>query len=187
MLDLRTHPGLLRVFGEAQRVGALGPVSPADVIDHSLGFVEALPADATTCADLGTGAGVPGLVIAIARPDLRLVLVDRRAKRTDVLQRAVTSLGLDGRVEVVCGDVDQLGRSTFRHSMDAVTCRGFGSPATTISLSTPWVRTGGVVIVSEPPEDRGDRWAGVDLAAADTSNPVRKGSVAVFHVEHSGR
>jgi 16S rRNA (guanine527-N7)-methyltransferase len=186
MLDLRTHPGLLRVFGEAQRVGALGPVHPVEVITHSLGFIQAIPQDATTCADLGTGAGVPGLVIAVARPDLHVVLVDRRAKRTDALQRAVTSLGLGGRVEVVCGDVQQLGDETYHHSMDVVTCRGFGSPSATISLSTPWVRTGGVVIVSEPPEDRGDRWAGVDLAAAHASNRVRKGSVAVFHVEHSG-
>ncbi|NBO74998.1 MAG: hypothetical protein EBV29_10220, partial [Gammaproteobacteria bacterium] len=68
MSDLLTHSGLLRAFSEAQRVGALGPVSPVDVIAHSLAFVEALPEDATTCADLGTGAGVPGLVIAVARP-----------------------------------------------------------------------------------------------------------------------
>ena len=184
MSDLRTHSGLLRAFSEAQRVGALGPVSPVDVIAHSLAFVEALPEDAMTCADLGTGAGVPGLVIAVARPDLRLVLVDRRAKRTDALRRAVASLGLESRVEVVCGDAEELGQTTFHHSMDVVTCRGFGSPETTIRLSTPWVRSGGIVLVSEPPEEQGNRWLGLDLAAADTSMPTRRGPMAVFHVEH---
>ena len=54
-----------------------------------------------TVVDLGSGGGVPGLVIADARPDLRLVLVDRRATRTDHLRRLVGRLGLADRVEVV--------------------------------------------------------------------------------------
>ena len=184
MSDLLAHEGLLRVFGEAQRVGALGPVSPSEVIAHSLSFVEAIPRTASTCADLGTGAGVPGLVVAVARPDLRVFLVDRRAKRTDQLRRAVVSLGLDDRVSVVTGDADELGQSTYHRAMDVATCRGFGSPETTIRLSTPWVRSGGTVIVSEPPADLGNRWLGVDLTAAHTSPPSRLGVVAVFHVEH---
>ncbi|MFZ9818768.1 MAG: RsmG family class I SAM-dependent methyltransferase, partial [Ilumatobacteraceae bacterium] len=104
MSDLHAHEGLLRVFGEAQRVGALGPVSPGEVISHSLSFVDAISETASTCADLGTGAGVPGLVVAVARPGLRVFLIDRRAKRTDFLRRAVVSLGLDARVTVVTGD-----------------------------------------------------------------------------------
>lgn len=184
MSEFLTHSGLLRVFAEAQRVGALGPVRPTDVIAHSLSFVNALPEGAQLYADLGTGAGVPGLVIAVARPELRVLLVDRRAKRTDALTRAVASLGLEHRVEVHCGDAGVLGESAFHHSVDVVTCRGFGSPETTIRLATPWVRSGGKVIVSEPPETEGDRWTGVDLAAAHTSAPVRMGQVAVFHVEH---
>ena len=187
MVELRSHPGLLRVFSEAQRVGALGPVSPNDVIDHSMGFVDALPPEARVCADLGTGAGVPGLVIAVARPDLRVVLVDRRAKRTDALRRAVASLGLTHQVEVVCGEAELLGATTYHQHMDVVTCRGFGSPETTIRLSAPWVRPGGIVLVSEPPEDQGNRWVGVDLAAVGVSAPVRTGPVAVFHVEHPDR
>ena len=184
MSDLRAHPGLLRVFAEAQRVGALGPVAPGDVIDHSLAFVEVIPATARTLADLGTGAGVPGLVIAVARPDLEVLLVDRRAKRIDAVQRAIFSLGLEGRVRAVCGDVETLGHGDHHRSVDVVTCRGFSSPETTIRLSTPWVVDGGVVAISEPPEDQGDRWTAVDLAAAHTGHPTRIGPIAVFHVKH---
>ena len=184
MSDLLAHEGLLRVFGEAQRVGALGPVSPTDVISHSLAFVDAIPTSARTIADLGSGAGVPGLVVAVARPELRVVLVDRRAKRTDFLHRAVHGLGLADRVSVETGDAAVLGQTSYHRTMDVVTCRGFGSPETTISLSTPWVRSGGVVIVSEPPADHGNRWAGIDLAVSHTSQPSRVGQVAVFHVEH---
>ncbi|MFM9136893.1 MAG: 16S rRNA (guanine(527)-N(7))-methyltransferase RsmG [Actinomycetota bacterium] len=184
MSDLRAHSGLLRVFTEAQRVGALGPVAPADVITHSLAFVEVIPAAARTVADLGTGAGVPGLVIAVARPDLEVLLVDRRAKRIDALQRAIISLGLGARVRALCGDAESYGHGIHHRSVDVVTCRGFGSPETTIRLSTPWVVDGGIVAISEPPEDRGDRWAAIDLAAAHTGPPTRVGPLAVFHVKH---
>ena len=51
------------------------------------------PTSSGTVVDLGSGGGVPGLVIARARPDLRLVLVDRRAARTDHLPRLVRRLG----------------------------------------------------------------------------------------------
>ena len=184
MSDLRAHPGLLRVFAEAQRVGALGPVAPEDVIAHSLAFVEVIPTAAHTLADLGTGAGVPGLVIAMARPELEVILVDRRAKRIDALQRAILSLALGNRVRAVCGEAEALGRGVYRRSVDVVTCRGFGSPETTIRLSTPWVVDGGIVAISEPPEGRGNRWTAVDLAAAHTEHPTRIGPLAVFHVKH---
>ena len=51
MSEFLTHSGLLRVFAEAQRVGALGPVHPTDVIAHSLSFVNALPEGAQLCAE----------------------------------------------------------------------------------------------------------------------------------------
>ena len=80
---------LTDALGEARRIGMLGPRPVDEVIQHSLGFVAALPRTAREVIDLGSGGGDPGLVIAIARPDLRITLVDRRSKRTDFLVRMV--------------------------------------------------------------------------------------------------
>ncbi|WP_392391040.1 16S rRNA (guanine(527)-N(7))-methyltransferase RsmG [Nocardioides sp. LHD-245] len=78
----------------------------------------ALPADATV-ADVGSGAGLPGLVLAIARPDLQVTLIEPLLRRTTFLEEAVAQLGLDN-VTVVRGRADALhGVATY----DVVTAR----------------------------------------------------------------
>src|SRR5215204_5250042 len=79
-----------------------------EVVVHAGSFVDALVGVQGTVLDLGSGGGVPGLVIAEARPDLFVVLVDRRATRTDHLRRLVARLGWRDRVEVVTADAAAL-------------------------------------------------------------------------------
>jgi 16S rRNA (guanine527-N7)-methyltransferase len=59
-----------------------------------------VPAGASV-ADIGSGAGLPGLVWALVRPDLRLTLIEPLLRRATFLERAVESLGLQGRVQVI--------------------------------------------------------------------------------------
>jgi len=185
-VDPVQHEGLLRVLGEAQRIGALGTQPVRDIIDHATAFVTALPASTQSCVDLGSGAGVPGLVIAIARPHLHMTLVDRRSKRTDSLERAVRILGIQDRVTVVCADVEDFSRRPgITGSFDAACARGFGPPEYTIRWSAELVRSGGVVVVSEPPAESPDRWGHRELETLGITGYERKGRVAVFHVEHS--
>jgi len=185
-VDPVQHEGLLRVLGEAQRIGALGTQPVRDIIDHATAFVTALPASTQSCVDLGSGAGVPGLVIAIARPHLHMTLVDRRSKRTDSLERAVRILGIQDRVTVVCADVEDFSRRPgITGSFDAACARGFGPPEYTIQWSAELVRSGGVVVVSEPPAESPDRWEHRELVTLGITGYERKGRVAVFHVEHS--
>ena len=179
------HEGLIRIFSAAQRIGALGTQPVQDMIAHACAFADALPQSVHTCVDLGSGAGVPGLVIAIARPEIHLTLVDRRSKRTDALQRATMALGIEDRVSVVCTDVESFARTTkMKHSFDAACARGFGPPEFTLKWSAELVKTGGVIVVSEPPLGSPDRWQGIDLSACGASQPIRVGPVAMFHVEH---
>jgi len=180
------HAGLLRVLGEAQRIGTLGATPCAEIIRHATWFADALPPDVNRVIDLGSGAGVPGLIVAIVRPKVQVTLVDRRAKCADALQRAVSILDLGERVTVRCEDAENLSRpSGWAQSFDAAISRGFGPSMRTLYLSALFVRLGGVVVISEPPNDVPNRWADIDLDRLGLSGPQRLGPVAVFHVEHS--
>jgi 16S rRNA (guanine527-N7)-methyltransferase len=58
--------------------------------------------------DVGSGAGLPGIVLAVVRPDLRITLVEPLARRTAFLSEAVTALGLDAIVTIVRGRAEDL-------------------------------------------------------------------------------
>ncbi|MEO8364372.1 MAG: RsmG family class I SAM-dependent methyltransferase [Ilumatobacteraceae bacterium] len=180
------HEGLLRVLGEAQRIGTLGPAPLTEVIRHATWFADALPPETNRVIDLGSGAGVPGLIVALVRPNAQITLVDRRTKCTDALLRAVAVLNLGDRVSVHRGDVEHLSRqSEWRESFDAAVSRGFGPPHQTLTLARLFVRVGGVVVISEPPADIPDRWGDIDLGQMGLSGPYPLGPVGVFHVEHN--
>ena len=153
---------LLDALASSQALGMLGDRPIAEVVAHSRRFVDPLADVTGSVVDLGSGGGVPGLVVAWDRPDLRVVLVDRRAKRTDHLRRLVVRLGLQHRVEVRTADVDEIVR-TSAGTFDAATARGFGPPMTTARAGLTLVRPGGPVVISEPPV--GERWAPADLDA----------------------
>ena len=75
---------------------------------------------AASVADVGSGAGLPGVVLAIARPDLPVTLVEPLLRRTRFLDEVVEALGLEEQVEVVRGRAEELaGTRTF----DVVTAR----------------------------------------------------------------
>lgn len=178
---------LERLLREAQRVGAISARPVEEVIDHAAQFAAALPTGARRVVDLGSGAGVPGLVVAVLRPDLHCVLVDRRATRTDALRRSVLALQIGDRVAVECRDVADLVQDpAWQGRFDAAMSRGFGPPSQTLRWSRVLVRSGGAVLVSEPPAGTPDRWDRAQVAALGLRGPERVGGVAVFHVEHPG-
>jgi 16S rRNA (guanine527-N7)-methyltransferase len=155
------------VLGEARELGFLGP-GPVDAHrDHAAAFVAALAARPPGLGiDLGSGGGVPGLVLATALPAWRWQLVETGARRAAFLDRAVARLGLEDRVEVVSGRAEDLGRTPgARSRADAVTARSFGLPPVTAECAAPLLRPGGVLVVSEPPGGPGDRWDAEGLAA----------------------
>ena len=151
--------GLREALADSQRLGMLGSRPIDEVIEHAQAFVDALSDVTGTVLDLGSGGGVPGLVIAVARPDLRVLLVDRRTARTDHLARLVRRLELDDRVEVIAADASILRLPT---PVDAVVARGFGPPVSTGRIAVAFLRPHGRFVVSEPPGDAPRRW-GEDL------------------------
>ena len=123
--DDDTYLELLETLRTAQRLGILGPGPVERAVEHARRFVDAIPVDATSIVDLGSGGGVPGLVVAWLRPAATVTLVDRRGKRTDALARAVRRLGWSQRVDVLTADIVAVARGPQRGSFDAATARGF--------------------------------------------------------------
>lgn len=102
---------------------------------------ELLPEGASVC-DIGSGAGLPGLVLAIARPDLRVTLVEPLLRRTTFLDEVVAELGLSS-VEVVRGRAEDLhGRRTF----GVVTSRAVAPLDRLLRWSMPLVAPSGALV-----------------------------------------
>jgi 16S rRNA (guanine527-N7)-methyltransferase len=153
--------GIESVLARSRSLGFLGPGSVRVQVEHAFGFA-AGPVGAAGVAphrvlDLGSGGGIPGLVLAHAWPDAELVLLDAAARRTAFLETAVASLGLAARVTVVRSRAEQAGRdATLRGRFDVVVARGFGPPAVTAECAAPFLQVGGRLLVSDPPAEGGD-------------------------------
>jgi len=117
-------------------------------------FVEALGAEPFDgqIVDLGSGGGLPGLVVAVEIRAAVVVLVDSSQRSTGFLRWAVDELGLRGSIEVVTARAEEVGRDPLRRAVaSAVTARSFASPAVTAECAAPLLATGGRLLVAEPP------------------------------------
>lgn len=104
-------------------------------------MAELVPLD-STLADIGTGAGLPGLVLAIARPDLHVTLIEPLLRRTTFLDEVVARLGLDN-VTVVRGRADELHGT---HLFDVVTSRAVAPLPRLLAWSMPLVAQHGKLL-----------------------------------------
>lgn len=88
---------------------------------NSLALVDLIP-KGIEVADVGSGGGLPGVPLAITRPDLRVTLIEPLLRRSEFLQGVVDELGLEDRVEV-----HRTRAEDARQKFDAVTCRAVAS------------------------------------------------------------
>ena len=145
---------LIEALGQARTWGFLGD-GPLDVqVAHAEGFADA--ADGTMSGgpwmDLGSGGGIPGLVLAHRWPDRGAVLLDSSERRTRFLAQVVEDQGWGSRVRVVTDRAEVAGHSEdLRGVFSLVVARSFGSPPVTAECAAPFLRQGGILIVSEPP------------------------------------
>lgn len=111
---------------------------------HLLGcaaLAEVVAADSTVC-DVGSGAGLPGLVIALAQPSATVTLVEPMQRRCAFLTETVATLGIEN-VEVVRARAEELhGRRTF----DVVTSRAVAPLERLLAWSMPLVAPTGVLV-----------------------------------------
>ncbi len=154
---------LTAILAEAQRHGIIGKAALESHVDQARFFfslVSDLVEPSARVLDLGSGGGLPGLVIAATWPRLQVVLLDGRSNRAANLSAAVEELEFSGRVQVIAQRAEEAGReSRHRHAFDLVVARGFGPPAVTAECAAPFLTLGGLLVVSDPPGGgTPDRW-----------------------------
>jgi 16S rRNA (guanine527-N7)-methyltransferase len=159
---------LVEVLEEARAVDLLGTMDLESQIAHALGFAhafeqawparhsvatEALPTDFPgRWLDLGSGGGLPGLVLAQYWPTSAGVLLDSSERRTGFLTEAVVALHWEERVRVVRARAEDAGGDPeLRGGFTAVWARSFGRPPVTAECASPFLGQGGLLVVSEPP------------------------------------
>jgi len=150
----------LRLFeryrAELQRWGRVhnlaGNLSDYGILVHhfldSIAFLRAIPrGPGLELADLGSGAGFPGVPIALARPELRVSLIEPRAKRAAFLSHIVRTLGL-GHLEVLRARAEDL---EGLRSFDVVVSRAVASLGELQTMARGILRRGGRLIAGKGP------------------------------------
>ena len=112
--------------------------------------------------DIGSGAGLPGLVLAILRPDVSFTLIEPMERRVAWLERQVAELELSN-VDVVRARAEE---AKLKGAMDQVTARAVSSLRTLIPISAPLVRPGGELVLM--------KGAGVDAEVSAADKAIRK-------------
>jgi 16S rRNA (guanine527-N7)-methyltransferase len=120
-------------------------------IPESVALANLLPAGPGRLLDVGSGGGLPGLVIAIMRRDLEVHLLDSTSKKAAFLAGAALELELP--VQVHTGRAEELARGALAASFDVVTARAVAPLATLLAWTLPFLRPNGLLYAV-----KGERW-----------------------------
>lgn len=142
-LEARTRSRLSVYLAELDRwrrtTNLTGRLSPEELVDHALEASLASPllSDGQTVIDIGSGAGFPGLPLAISRPGIDVVLVEPRKKRAAFLRHVLRAVPV-GNARVAEARIEKVGGQTF----DVATTRAVGGFASWIGEAA-FLRDGG--------------------------------------------
>ena len=154
---------LHEILKKAQELNFLGNPPIDDHIRNANGFFQAIQnfSNGTTegrIYDLGSGGGVPALILIQKLEKWSFVLIERKEKRANFLLEAINMLNVEARVEVICDEVENVARvQKYESSADFITARAFGPPAVTAENACRLLKKDGFLVVSEPPEET-SRW-----------------------------
>ncbi len=116
--------------------------------------------------DIGAGAGFPGMVLAVAMPDLNVVLVESIAKKTKFLTQAAEDLGLSQRVQIINARAESLGhQKEYRAGFDFATARAVGSMGLICELALPLLKVSGYLIAPKSRKQAAEESRSAEKAA----------------------
>jgi 16S rRNA (guanine527-N7)-methyltransferase len=135
---------------------ASDPSAPSSVIDparawrvhvaDSLSGLELPELErAKALADIGSGAGFPGIVLAAAKPRARVDLIESVGRKCEFMRRALAAAGI-GNARVVCKRAEDWAEGEGREAYEAVTARAVGRLATLAELASPLLVAGGALV-----------------------------------------
>ena len=142
---------LEQAYAEAIRLGFLGPRERDRLwerhLDDALGLAAIRQPEAgERWADLGSGAGLPGLPLAVAYRATSFTLIDAQRRRLDWVAATAAALGLTN-VTVVHARLEDFGQGSARQSFDVATARALGPLPVVAELGLPLVKVGGQLLV----------------------------------------
>jgi 16S rRNA (guanine527-N7)-methyltransferase len=132
--------------------------------------------------DLGSGGGVPGIVLALARPQVKWTLVDAVGKKADALRGFVDALGISN-AEVIAARAEDLGRDpAHRERYDVVTARACASLPVLVEYALPLLSVGGTLLAWKGPiaADELDAGARASAELGGSAPDVRPSGVDVL-------
>jgi 16S rRNA (guanine527-N7)-methyltransferase len=141
----------------------------AHVADALVALDVAAIRSAQRIADLGSGAGFPGLVLAAALPHAQLSLVESSGRKCAFIERAVATMGLEN-VAVVCERAESWAAGL--RSVDLVTARALASLSVLVEYAAPLLVEGGSLVAWKGRRDAGEEADGAVAAAATGLEPA---------------
>jgi len=117
----------------------------AHVADSLTGLEIQQLVEARRIADIGSGAGFPGLALAVALPDSEVDLIESVGRKCDFIQRAVEAAGI-ANATVVNARSEEVASAELRESYDVVTARAVGRLSTLAELASPLLRANGILV-----------------------------------------
>lgn len=158
-------------------LGLIGPLEPARLWSRHVlnsGLLSPFLPEGAAVADVGSGAGLPGLVVAAARPDLAVTLIEPMERRVAWLEEESARLGLEN-VVVERARAEDAPRGRF----DVVTARAVGALSGLLPITAPLAKPGGRLALL--------KGAAVDAELAKAEKAIRRLGLEDVHVEIAGR
>ena len=150
---LGVYLDLLEAANKRMNLTRITDRSQAEVlhVGDAMTLLPHLPVGPHRLADVGSGGGVPGMVLAIVRPDAHVVLIESTKKKADFLASAAKELKL-ANVTVESRRAEEVGRSGKRESFDIVTARAVGTLDILAEWMLPLMKIGGWALVMKGPK-----------------------------------
>jgi 16S rRNA (guanine527-N7)-methyltransferase len=165
--DLRRFASMLSSYTEANVIGtrSLQRIMEDHILDSLSCLLFRGFDDCSKLIDVGSGAGLPGIPLKLARPDIELALLESTAKKARFISESVAELGISG-VEVVNARAEEAGRwAGHRATYDTATARALASLAVVAEYCVPFVRVGGRVVAMKGRISAAELGAGERAAA----------------------